>query len=63
MHKATAIHLFIENYYGDKEQLHIELKRDYLSVQYAWEVFTDSLCKDGNITMQQYETWTFPWAW
>lgn len=63
MHKSQAIQIFIEAYYGDKEQLHMALRQDYLAVQFAWECFTDSLCKDGEITMQQYETWTFPWAW
>ena len=26
----------------------------------AWNNFTDSLCKDGRITMKQYETWSNP---
>lgn len=27
----------------------------------AWNNFTDALCKEGRITMKQYETWTHPW--
>ena len=26
----------------------------------AWNVFTDSLCKDGEITQKQYNTWGYP---
>lgn len=26
----------------------------------AWNNFTDYLCKDGLITMKQYETWCHP---
>jgi hypothetical protein len=26
----------------------------------AWNNYTDALCKDGQITMRQYETWTHP---
>ena len=63
MHKSTATHLFIESYYGDTDQLHIALRQDYLAVQFAWECFTDSLCKDGNITTEQYNSWVFPWRY
>lgn len=27
----------------------------------AWNNYTDALCKEGRITMRQYETWTHPW--
>jgi hypothetical protein len=27
----------------------------------AWNNYTDSLAKDGEITMKQYESWTHPW--
>lgn len=26
----------------------------------AWNNFTDALCKSGQITLKQYETWTTP---
>lgn len=26
----------------------------------AWGIFIDGLCKDGQITMKQYETWEQP---
>lgn len=27
----------------------------------AWNNYTDALCKDGEITLRQYETWSHPW--
>ena len=63
MSKAEAKSLFVESYYGDKENLHEALKRDRLAVQYEWEIFVDSLCRDEQISMRQYDSWTFPWAY
>lgn len=28
----------------------------------AWNNWTDSLCKQGLITLRQYESWTHPWS-
>lgn len=28
--------------------------------RFAWDVFTDSLCKDGKITQAQYANWHAP---
>ena len=33
---------------------------DKPAMRYAWGLFTDMLCRDGYITMKQYETWTCP---
>ena len=33
---------------------------DKPAMRYAWGLFTDMLCKDGYITLKQYETWTCP---
>lgn len=33
-------------------------KNDKPARREAWGVFTDTLCKNGEITMKQYETWT-----
>lgn len=63
MHKSQAIQIFVEGYYGNKKELHKALRQDYLAVQFAWECFVDGLCKDGDITQEQYNSWTFPWAW
>ncbi len=57
--KATAY--FVAAYYGDIHKLKAALKLDWHAVQYAWEVFTDALCKHGEITQEQYESWLFPW--
>jgi len=27
----------------------------------AWGIYIDGLCKAGEITQKQYETWGFPW--
>lgn len=61
MTKSSAKQLFIETYYGDKENLHEALRKDRLAVQEEWEIFTDILCRDGEITMAQFESWVFPW--
>ena len=62
MSKAQATKLFVESYYGDKENLHSALKRDRLAVQQEWEIFVDSLCRDGQISIRQYDSWIFPWG-
>lgn len=62
MRKATATHMFIEHYYGDLSKLHEALKADWWAVQYAWSIFIDALCKNGEITQEQYNSWTFPWS-
>lgn len=61
MKKSQANKLFIE-LYGNEDNLQTALKKDYLAVQYEWSIFIDNLCRNGDITMQQYESWIFPWA-
>lgn len=34
--------------------------RDQPMIDQAWNDWTDSLCKDGRITMKQYESWLSP---
>lgn len=29
-------------------------------ISYEWGVYTDTLCKNGEISMNQYETWIMP---
>jgi len=36
------------------------VKGDPIFTRENWNDFTDYLCKSGEITMQQYETWTNP---
>lgn len=35
-------------------------KNDKPAKRQAWNNFTDYLCKDGQITSKQYETWVNP---
>lgn len=59
--KQNIIKYFIQAYYGDEDKLQAALKADWHAVQYAWSLYTDALCKNGEITLQQYESWLFPW--
>ena len=34
--------------------------QDKPAIREAWNNFTDMLCKDGEITLKQYETWVHP---
>lgn len=61
MNKEQAKRLFVAQCYGDIHNLHEAVKKDRLMVQEDWSIFIDSLCRDGEITMQQYESWLFPW--
>lgn len=61
MTKAYATHCFIKSCYGDLENLHNALQKDWLAVQQDWEIYVDQLCRNGHITMQQYDSWVFPW--
>jgi len=36
------------------------VKGDVIHTRENWNNFTDTLCKKGNITMKQYNTWTNP---
>jgi hypothetical protein len=35
-------------------------RKDRVARSEAWNNFTDALCKDRQITMHQYESWTHP---
>lgn len=59
--KTVATKLFVETYFGNEKELKAALKQDWYAVQYEWEVFMDSLCKNGDITQEQYDSWVFPW--
>lgn len=53
MTKKQAIELFNE-IFGDS------FGDDIIAKRTAWNDFTDSLMKDGEITEKQYDTWTQP---
>ena len=36
------------------------LKTDTVAKREAWNDFTDMLCKEGDITMNQYNNWSNP---
>ena len=61
MKKTDAIKIFIEHYYPNN--LYQELRKDRLAVQFNWECFVDYLCKNGDITQEQFNNWTFPWGY
>lgn len=60
MKKPEADKLFIEDYYGSESVFKDAVQDDYCKAQLNWSCFIDSLCKAGEITSEQYETWAFP---
>jgi hypothetical protein len=54
MTKIQAVSDFKENY------LPFIPKNDKPAKRQAWNDFTDMLCKDGEITYNQYQNWTQP---
>ena len=53
MNKKEALAMFREMYYISKN--------DSIANREKFHNFTDSLCKDGNITLKQYENWSNPY--
>ena len=35
-------------------------KDDKVAISEAWNIWTDYLCKDGEITSKQYDSWSSP---
>lgn len=35
-------------------------KSDKPAIRLAWHIFIDTLCKDGEISLRQYESWSVP---
>jgi len=50
--KKQALQMFLEFYEGPRG--------DVIWKREAWNNFTDSLCKDRQISSHQYDTWTNP---
>ena len=63
MTKQQAINDFISLYYGDVYNLKRELATDKVKVRGEFLDFIDGLCKDGQITQKQYNSWTCPKSW
>ena len=57
--KAAALEQFRYNWSVITKQ-HPRLKNDSVWKREEWSYFTDSLCKEGYITLKQYETWSNP---
>ena len=60
MTKKEAFAIFQEELYGDKYDFLRELERDPIKVKCEWLDFVDYLCKDGQITGRQQDTWQAP---
>lgn len=60
MKQSEAKRIFEESY-GGNLNLRNAIKKDMLAVKFDWDCFIDALCKNGDITIQQYESWMFPW--
>lgn len=56
MNKEQAQEYF-ERYYLEPGEY------DYWTVQEMWSAYVDSLCKDGQITQKQYDTWITPYPY
>ena len=56
MNKKTAISIFKNEY----AQFLIDKKKDIPAKQLAWSGFVDMLCKNGDITQKQFDTWGNP---
>ncbi len=59
MTRAEVIVSFKENILPQLEK-NENGKPDYAMRAEEWGIFTDALCKSGDITLKQYETWDAP---
>ncbi len=58
MTKKEALRRFKQDYLPHYIDLYG--KNDKIAAREGWSDFTDFLCKDGEITLRQYETWDNP---
>lgn len=58
MTKETALRVFREE--GEDFIRDCRKRKDVVMLREAWNNYTDGLCKEGRITLRQYETWTNP---
>ena len=56
MTKAEAIMCFKQIWEWQPDSV----RSDLIAKRESWNNFTDSLCKDGNISLEQYENWGQP---
>lgn len=57
MTKEQALKIFREE---DLPYLKKEFPKDKTAIRTAWNDFTDALCKNGDITQEQYQNWGNP---
>jgi hypothetical protein len=56
--KAKALNVFR---WGWKEETQgTRWARDVIAKRESWSQYTDALCKEGTITLRQYESWSNP---
>ncbi len=61
MNKRVAVRMFKEEVMPYiRTQYEQDRVPDWPARREGWNNFTDSLCKDGEITSRQYENWTHP---
>lgn len=63
MTKKQALKLFRELFPHSTFELgprNGQMQMDYPARRETWNDFTDALCKSGEITLKQYETWVNP---
>ena len=59
MTKVQAFESFV-SLFGDCFDFRRALANDRIAIEESWNNYTDMLCKDGEITARQYDTWIHP---
>lgn len=59
MTKQEAINIFKSDYMPTIRQHELNGK-DIVMRELEWSYFIDMLCKDGSITLKQYDSWVTP---
>jgi hypothetical protein len=63
MNKKTAMYLFLTHANGAIQNFrNVDGKVDTHARSFAWSTFVDGLCKSGDITQRQYDTWSNPYV-
>ena len=61
MTKTEAVHQFKEAFLDCNDRITLRAwLDDKPRMAEDWNSWTDELCKDGEITAEQYETWSHP---
>ena len=58
--KKTAVRIFKDVLNSDYVY-YAHIRGDKVALRESWNNFTDSLCKDGEITDYQYNNWSNPY--